>query len=376
MITVSTLTINNTLNISGAGAYTPGTLSIPFRAHVNSSRDGSATALNAQNGSMNGNHTFTVVAFAKSTANPFSITDGADLVVNGLGSHTDGNVCLMESTPGVSGDPSLQVEGTYTLPAALTNAMTCNQGTDNVAHLIIGPGGRLERPVPGLDADPHAHARRRRRAPPAGRRVARLQQRARHELGRDHGGPAGGGITTDGMSVSGGTVTVGAGGELFSSTDPLTLTGGVLKGTGEVKGDVVNNGGTIRPGASPGTLNVDGDFTQGSGGTLEIEVDGEGAGQFDVVAVERRGVARRHRHARRPGLRARERRRHPVPHLRQPERDVRHPERRRASVARASGRSTTRRVAPFGARLGRRAAAAPDAGPAVDHRHAGERPGR
>jgi hypothetical protein len=48
---------------------------------------------------------------------------------------------------------------------------------------------------------------------------------------------------------------------------------------------VTNTSGTVAPGASPGTLTV-GSFTQGSGGTLAIEVDGTAPGtQHDVLAV-------------------------------------------------------------------------------------------
>ena len=43
-------------------------------------------------------------------------------------------------------------------------------------------------------------------------------------------------------------------------------------------------GGKIAPGLSPGTLVIDGDLAI-SGGTLEFEVFGSGAGEFDVLDV-------------------------------------------------------------------------------------------
>jgi outer membrane autotransporter protein len=47
--------------------------------------------------------------------------------------------------------------------------------------------------------------------------------------------------------------------------------GGLLKGSGTIQGNVTNSG-TVSPGNSPGTLNVSGDYTQTSSGTLRIEV--------------------------------------------------------------------------------------------------------
>ncbi|MCW2572360.1 MAG: Sortase, partial [Frankiales bacterium] len=44
-------------------------------------------------------------------------------------------------------------------------------------------------------------------------------------------------------------------------------------------------GGQVRPGSSPGTLTVTGNYTQGAAGALDIPVDGLGAGQFSVLSV-------------------------------------------------------------------------------------------
>ena len=64
----------------------------------------------------------------------------------------------------------------------------------------------------------------------------------------------------------------------------VVLNGGTLKGRGTVRG-VTNNGGTIEPGASPGTLSVAGAFAQRAGGLLRMEIEGAGAGQYDVLSV-------------------------------------------------------------------------------------------
>jgi hypothetical protein len=78
-----------------------------------------------------------------------------------------------------------------------------------------------------------------------------------------------------------GTIELVNGGTL--STGTLT-NAGRLTGVGTVNGSVDNAAGTVAPGAGLGTLTVSGNFSQGSG-TLEIEVEGTGAGQFDKLAV-------------------------------------------------------------------------------------------
>ena len=65
-----------------------------------------------------------------------------------------------------------------------------------------------------------------------------------------------------------------------------TLTNtGRISGVGTVNGSLDNTTGTVAPGTSPGTLTVNNAYTQGAGGSLEIEVEGTGAGQFDKLAV-------------------------------------------------------------------------------------------
>ena len=82
---------------------------------------------------------------------------------------------------------------------------------------------------------------------------------------------------------SGGTTTVQAGGVLDAN---VSLTGGTLRGSGEVDGNMTNTSGTVAPGTSPGTLTVDGAYSQGAGGTLEIEVAGTAPGTgYDRLSV-------------------------------------------------------------------------------------------
>jgi filamentous hemagglutinin family protein len=79
-----------------------------------------------------------------------------------------------------------------------------------------------------------------------------------------------------------GTLRTGAGS--VSATGITIASTGLLTGNGTVTGNVTNNG-TVAPGNSAGTLTVAGNYTQGAGGTLDIELEGATAGQYDVLAV-------------------------------------------------------------------------------------------
>lgn len=87
-----------------------------------------------------------------------------------------------------------------------------------------------------------------------------------------------------GLTQSAGTTTIAAGAKLLGA---VTLNGGQLKGGGTLGGPVSNPGGTVAPGSSPGTLTDNGDYTQGSGGTLAEEITGTTPGtQFDQLLVD------------------------------------------------------------------------------------------
>jgi hypothetical protein len=91
-------------------------------------------------------------------------------------------------------------------------------------------------------------------------------------------------------TLNGGTVQVSAGGTLNGTGSTslnggtlvmnglmvqsgVTITDSTLQGSGTVRSHVNNTGGTVGPGNSPDTLTVDGNYTQGSGGTLAMEID-------------------------------------------------------------------------------------------------------
>ena len=97
---------------------------------------------------------------------------------------------------------------------------------------------------------------------------------------------ASGRLNAPNYTQTAGTTTVATGATLGAGGAPVALQGGVLSGGGTVNGNVDNTGGSVSPGSSPGTLTIDGNYTQGSGGTLAAEIAGTTPGtQFDVLAV-------------------------------------------------------------------------------------------
>ncbi|MGB9626072.1 MAG: hypothetical protein ACPMAQ_14555, partial [Phycisphaerae bacterium] len=87
------------------------------------------------------------------------------------------------------------------------------------------------------------------------------------------------------VSLDGGAVTVAAG--PMPAADTIAVyTGGLLSGTGLVRGHVAVSGGTVSPGTmSPGTLQIDGSYWQDASGTLRIELGGTQVGQSDQLTV-------------------------------------------------------------------------------------------
>ena len=86
---------------------------------------------------------------------------------------------------------------------------------------------------------------------------------------------------TGATTVNGGSLIVDGS---IASANTLVNPGGLLGGQGIIGGNLVN-GGVVSPGSSPGTLTVNGDYTQNPNGTLRIEVAGLAPSQHDVLAV-------------------------------------------------------------------------------------------
>jgi hypothetical protein len=172
-------------------------------------------------------------------------------------SWTDGQICVQESG-GL--DPSLVIGATVTLPppATVSNPLNCNFGAADGPHVIVNAGGSIQTGGAGSSA---------------------ITTRTR---------VAGGSVTIPSgralqfnlpLELASGTVTVDG-----TLTGAMSLTGGTLRGAGLIDGSLTNDGGAVSPGASPGTLSVATTFTQTSG-TLEIEVEGDQPGEFDVLDV-------------------------------------------------------------------------------------------
>ena len=112
-------------------------------------------------------------------------------------------------------------------------------------------------------------------------------------------------MSFEGLTVSGGTLNLGAtsadvsvvpeitlaggalgGAGMLNLTALNVLAGGVLKGTGTIVGNVFNTAGMVAPGASAGTLTINGNYVQGPSGLLAIEIGGLLPGsQYDQLIV-------------------------------------------------------------------------------------------
>ncbi|MCX5515684.1 autotransporter outer membrane beta-barrel domain-containing protein [Kaistia algarum] len=89
-----------------------------------------------------------------------------------------------------------------------------------------------------------------------------------------------GGSLTGSATIDQGTLQLASG---AASAAVFTVNGGVLSGTGSVGGLVVNAGGTVSPGYSPGTLTVNGDVAFAAGSTYVVDIAASGA--HDLIAA-------------------------------------------------------------------------------------------
>jgi len=72
---------------------------------------------------------------------------------------------------------------------------------------------------------------------------------------------------------------------IFPASSPFVITSGTLSAA-TVHGNLSNAGAIIAPGESPGTMTIDGDYTQDDGGALQIEVAGLIPGDdFDLLEI-------------------------------------------------------------------------------------------
>ena len=98
-----------------------------------------------------------------------------------------------------------------------------------------------------------------------------------------------GNMTLHRMVVNGGVIFANAPGATLIlqntrlNAETLSLQG-TFRGTGVLNGEV-HNFGTLAPGASPGTIEINGDFIAEAGSTLVVEFAGLGDGEFDLIEV-------------------------------------------------------------------------------------------
>ena len=72
----------------------------------------------------------------------------------------------------------------------------------------------------------------------------------------------------------------------INSSNPLNIQGGLLTGFGNLNADIINSG-ILKPGSSIGLLTINGDYTQTSEGTIDIEIGGVAPiSQFDRLIIK------------------------------------------------------------------------------------------
>lgn len=87
------------------------------------------------------------------------------------------------------------------------------------------------------------------------------------------------------VQTSGETALAGGTGGI-SAAASVSIQGGTLTGTGTISPSLSNTGGVVASGGSPGILNVNGPYTQGAAGTLEVEIEGDTPGtEHDKLAI-------------------------------------------------------------------------------------------
>jgi hypothetical protein len=96
-------------------------------------------------------------------------------------------------------------------------------------------------------------------------------------------GTNGGFIANDSYVQTAGTTDLGPN-AVLTLTQPLDLQGGALTGFGTIQGDVDNQS-LVAPGASAGTLTNNGSYSQDPVASLDIELGGALAGEFDQLVV-------------------------------------------------------------------------------------------
>ncbi len=83
-------------------------------------------------------------------------------------------------------------------------------------------------------------------------------------------------FTSTYTQTAGSTVLKGGALSIFAP-NAIDIEGGTLSGSGTITGNVINNA-TLKPGASPGMINLTGNYVQGASGVLNMEIAGAAPG--------------------------------------------------------------------------------------------------
>ena len=222
--------------------------------------------------------------FAKTRDGQLFITNfggggSPDLVLDTDGRIDGGSLCVGRNGDQDTDLPTLQINQDFVVGAgASTSALGCGSGIAP-EYLVNGPDGHLSK---------------------VGAGTLQMQNKLGVAGGRVDVANGQTFILTNGLTQSAGLTDIASGGTVQTPSGIVAIGGGVLSGAGQMTGQLSNTGGTIRP---AGTLTA-GSFTQGAGGTLQIDL---AAGQQDRLAVTnaRRSAAPRGRARRRhrPGAR-------------------------------------------------------------------------
>ncbi len=187
---------------------------------------------------------------------PFALMDlfdGVHLILNGSSTLEAGDIATYEGS-------SLTINNTFVIGASATH----EQALNGAGQLHIGPLGHLSREGTGATTIYN---------PTTNSGTVSVANGQTFQF-----------VTS--YTQDAGLTEIGAGGVLQGSP---VINGGVLRGEGQVTGSVTNGSGTVEPGASAGTLTISGDYAQGPGGTLAIDVagtiQGTGYDHLDVTGV-------------------------------------------------------------------------------------------
>ena len=240
-------------------------------ATIDTDRPLTFTNYSTTGGGISGNGSVTVPvggSFSKTGPGTLSITNSgasgaAELILNVNAFFDGGRIDACRSGDQDPDQPKLHINRDFTIgPAVEFPAFNCSGSGDNIR--VNGPSGHLKKSGAGTTTS--------------------------HTGILVNGGTLsltnGQALTLNNFYAQSGGLTDIAGGATLAAANGLAFTGGVLRGSGQVTGNVTNTSGTVSPGASPGTLSINGNYSQGSGGTLLAEITGTTPGtQFDRLAV-------------------------------------------------------------------------------------------